>query len=169
MWNSVVTAIWQALFRHSIAAFRFNFRGVGNSEGSYGKGIAEREDAKAALDFVLSTPGIDSKKIGLAGYSFGAMVALPVALQDERVSRLALVSAPLLDSNWEQLKRYRKPKLYLVGDVDQMIPLERFRQQIKDIPDPGQYQIISGADHFLGGYEEEVAQRVSRFFTAGFS
>ena len=169
MWNSVVTAIWEELPRQSIAAFRFNFRGVGNSEGSFGEGIAEREDVRAALDFVLSSPGIDSKKIGLAGYSFGAMMALPVARRDERVSLLALVSAPLSDSNWEQLKKYGKPRLYLVGDADQMVPLERFQQQIKNIPGPEQYQIISGADHSLSGYEAEVARRVSRFFTAGFS
>ena len=168
MRNGVVTAIWHALSRHSIAAFRFNFRGVGASEGSFGQGIAEREDARAALDFALSSPGIDGKKIGLAGYSFGAMMALPVALRDERVGLLTLVSAPLSDSNWEQLKGYSKPKLYLVGDADQMMPIERFRQQTKDIPHPEHYQIISGADHFLGGYEAEVAERVSRFFAAGF-
>lgn len=169
MLNNVVAAIWQALPRHSIAAFRFNFRGVGGSEGSFGEGIAEREDVKAALDFVVSTPGIDTTRVGLAGYSFGAMVALPVALRDERVSMLALVSAPLSDSNWEQLKRYSKPQLYVVGDADEMIPLERFRQHTQGIPHPEQYQVISGADHFLVGYEEEVARIVVQFFADGFN
>jgi len=169
MLNNIVVAICQALSRHSVAAFRFNFRGVGGSEGSFGEGIAEQEDVKAALDFVLSTPHIDTKRIGLAGYSFGAMVALPVALQDERVSLLALVSALLSDSNWEQLKRYDKPKLCVVGDADQMLSLERFHQHTKDVPHSEQYQVVSGADHFWWGYEEEVAQKVSRFFVAGFN
>ena len=169
MRNSVVTAIWQTLSRHPIAAFRFNFRGVGSSEGSFDNGIGEQQDVRAALDFVLSSPNVDSKKIGLAGYSFGAMMALLAARKDERISRLALVSAPLSDLNWEQLKKYDKPRLFLVGDADQMVSLEGFRQQVKNIPNPELYQIIPGADHFLGGYEEEVAQRVSRFFAAGFS
>ncbi len=169
MVNSVVAAICQALVRQSLAAFRFNFRGVGNSEGSFGEGIAEREDVKAALDFAMSTTGIDTRRIGLAGYSFGAMVALPVALQDERVSLLALVSAPLRDSNCEELKEYGKPKLYVIGDSDQMIPLERVQQQIKGVLGPEQYQVIKGADHFMGGYEGEVGQTVSRFFAAGFN
>jgi alpha/beta superfamily hydrolase len=169
MVNNVVDAICQALVRQSIAAFRFNFRGVGNSEGSFGQGIAEREDVKAALDFAVSTTGIDTTRIGLAGYSFGAMVALPVALQDERVSLLALVSAPLRDANCEELKKYDKPKLYVVGDSDQMIPLERVRQLVKGVLRPEQFQEIKGADHFMGGYEGEVGQIVSRFFADGFN
>jgi hypothetical protein len=169
MLNNVVVAICQALPRHSIAAFRFNFRGVGNSGGAFGEGIAEQEDVKAALAFVLSTPDIDTRKIGLAGYSFGARVALPVALQDERVSLLALVSPALLDSGWEKLKEYRKSKIIIVGDADSFIPLKRFQQHIEDVPDSRQYQVVSGADHFWWGYEAEVAQKVTQFFVAGFS
>ncbi len=169
MLNNVVVAICQALPRHSIAAFRFNFRGVGNSEGTFGGGIAEQEDVKAALAFVSSTASTDSKKIGLAGYSFGASVALPVALQDERVSLLALVSPALSDSGWAQLKGYHKSKFLIVGDTDSVIPVERFQQHIKDITDPKQYQVVSGADHFWWGYEEIVAEKVTQFFVAGFN
>ncbi|MFC2071751.1 alpha/beta hydrolase [Chloroflexota bacterium] len=169
MLNNIVTAICQALFRHSVAAFRFNFRGVGGSGGAFGGGIAEQEDVKAALNFLLSTPDIDAKRIGLAGYSFGTSVALSVALQDERVGLLALVSPALSDSGWEQLKGYHKSKFLIVGDADFIIPQERFQQHIKDIADPKQYQVVSGADHFWWGYEEEVAQKVAQFFVAGFS
>ena len=91
MSNNVVFAIFQVLAQRSIAAFRFNFRGVGKSEGDFGEGITEQEDVKAALAFISTTPDIDQKRTGLAGYSFGAGVALPVALQDERVNLLALV------------------------------------------------------------------------------
>ncbi len=169
MLNNIVTAICQALPRHSVAAFRFNFRGVGSSGGAFGGGIAEQEDVKAALAFVLSTLDIDTKRIGLAGYSFGAGVALPVALQDERVSLLALVSPALSDSGWEELKGYHKAKFLIVGDADFVIPLQRFQSHIKDIADPKQYQIVSGADHFWWGYEEEIAEKVTQFFIAGFN
>lgn len=169
MLNNIVVAICEALSRHSMAAFRFNFRGVGNSGGAFGEGIAEQEDVRAALAFILSTADIDAKRIGLAGYSFGASVALPVALEDERVGLLALVSPALSDSGWEQLKGYRQAKFVIVGDADFVIPLERLRQHIGDIADPKQYQVVSGADHFWWGYEEEVAQTVARFFANGFS
>lgn len=169
MLNNIVVAICEALSRHSMAAFRFNFRGVGNSGGAFGEGIAEQEDVRAVLAFILSTADIDAKRIGLAGYSFGASVALPVALEDERVGLLALVSPALSDSGWEQLKGYRQAKFVIVGDADFVIPLERLRQHIGDIADPKQYQVVSGADHFWWGYEEEVAQTVARFFANGFS
>ena len=168
MSSNVVFAICQALAQQLIAALRFNFRGVGKSGGAFGGGIAEQEDVKAALAFVLSTPTIDQKRIGLAGYSFGAGVALPVAVQDERVKLLALVSPALLDSGWEQLKGYTKPKFIIMGDNDFVIPQQQFRQQVKDVPEPKQLQIIPGADHFWAGFEEEVAQKVTQFFVAGF-
>lgn len=169
MLNNIVVTICQSLPRYSVAAFRFNFRGVGNSGGAFGGGIAEQEDVRAALAFVLSTPDINAKRIGLVGYSFGASVALPVALQDERVSLLALVSPALSDSGWELLKEYNKSKFLIVGDADSFIPPERFQQHIEDVPDPKLYQVVSGADHFWWGYEEEVAQKVTQFFAAGFN
>jgi len=168
MLNNIVVAICQALSQRSVAAFRFNFRGVGRSEGEFGGGIAEQEDVKSALDFLLSTPYIDTERIGLVGYSFGASVALPVALKDERASLLALVSPALSYSGWEQLKGYHKAKFLIVGDADFVIPLERFQQRIKNVPDPKQYQVVSGADHFWQGYEEEVAQKIAQFFVVNF-
>jgi hypothetical protein len=169
MSSNVVFGICQALAQQSIAALRFNFRGVGKSGGKFGEGIAEQEDVKAALAFVLSTPNIDQKKVGLAGYSFGTMVATPVAIQDERVKLLALVSPALPDSGWGQLKTYTKPKFLIAGEHDFVIPEQKFWEQVKDIPEPKQCQIIPRADHFWAGFEEEVAQRVSRFFADGFS
>ncbi len=169
MLNNVVVAICQALSRHSVATLRFNFRGVSGSEGSFGAGITEQDDVKAALDFIQSFPGIDSRKIGLAGYSFGAVVALSVALQDKRVSLLALVSLPLSEAGWKQIKGYPRPKLLIVGSADSIISLERFRQNIKDVPDPEQYQVVLGADHFWWGYEGEVALKIAQFFITGFS
>jgi alpha/beta superfamily hydrolase len=80
MHNNVVSVICQALAQESIATLRFNFRGVGRSEGSHEEGIGEQDDVSAALDFLESREGIDRGRIGLAGYSFGTKVAMPVAL-----------------------------------------------------------------------------------------
>ena len=168
MQNNVVTAICQALTRNSIAALRFNFRGVGNSEGRFGGGIAEQEDVRSALAFLMSAAGIGGGRVGLVGYSFGATAAFPVALQDEKVGPLALVSPYLSDSAWEQLQGYRRLKLVVVGDADSIIPLQRFRKYVSDTAESEEYHIVPGADHFWWGHEEELAQRVARFFAASF-
>jgi hypothetical protein len=169
MANSVVFAICQALARQSIAALRFNFRGVGRSGGEYGDGIDEQEDVKAALALISSTANIDPQKVGLVGYSFGTSVAVPVAVHDGQVNSLALVSPALPDSGWEQLKTYPRPVLIISGEDDFVISLERLRQHISDIPQLKQCEVISGADHFWHGYEAEVAGKVAAFFVAGFN
>lgn len=168
MMNNVVTAICKELNNRSVAAFRFNFRGVGNSDGTFGGGISEQKDVEAALDYVLSIPDIDTGMIGLAGYSFGGGVALPVALRNEQISMLALISPALEDSGWEHLKEYDKPAYVVFGDSDTVIPLEGFRLYMQDINKPEGYRLISGADHFWWNHEEELAREIAGFFEDGF-
>ena len=164
---NVVFYLCQALAESSIAALRFNFRGVGKSGGEHGGGIGERDDARAAIDFALASDNIDKNKIGLAGYSFGGGVAVPVAAADERVKRLALISPALMDGG-EPLKSYQKPKYIIAGEHDDVIGLDELREIFKEIPEPKQLEIISGADHFWGGYEPVVADKVAAFFREGF-
>ena len=165
MHNNVVLAICHGLSEASIAAFRFNFRGVGRSKGDFSEGIGEQEDVKAALAFLTSVSKVNPDKIGLAGYSFGAKVALPVALNSNKIRAVALVSPFLSVPDWEQLKSYVKPKLFLCGSEDYFISPQEIRQIAGEFPEPNRYEIIPGADHFWWGYEEEVARRVSTFFT----
>jgi alpha/beta superfamily hydrolase len=160
---NVVFYLCQALALKNMAALRFNFRGVGKSQGQFGGGIGEQYDVKAALDFVLATENIDKSRIGLAGYSFGGGVAVPVAVQDERVKMLALISPALMDGS-EQLKEYIKPKFIIVGENDDVIVQKELRALFQEIPQPKQLEIIGRADHFWGGYEEVVAEKVSGFF-----
>jgi alpha/beta superfamily hydrolase len=163
---NVVFYICQALALHNIAALRFNFRGVGKSGGKFGEGIAEREDVRAALAFVSSAENIKGNKIGLAGYSFGGGVAASVAIRDERVKMLALVS-PALVYGGESLKGYKKPKFIIIGENDNMIAPEEVEEAVEAMPKPKQFEIIPGADHFWAGYEEAVAEKVCRFFRKG--
>lgn len=164
--NGVVTAIWQALASKGISALRFNFRGVGQSEGSFNEGVGERDDVKAALEVALNTEGVDTNRVGLAGYSFGAMMSVPVALRDDRVKCLAAVSAPLSEDNWDKLDEYRKPHLVVVGENDDMVPMDLFRRQMEKESSFGKYHIVRGGDHGLFGHEEEVGKVVGKFFAA---
>jgi alpha/beta superfamily hydrolase len=163
--NNVVTAICAALAGGSIAALRFNFRGAGNSGGSFNDGPGEQADLRAALDFLLTFQEIDRGKIGVAGYSFGGMVANSVAIQDDRVTRLALISPALNAAGWEQLKEYLQPKIILIGDEDITISFRPFQRFFGDAK---QYQIIAGADHFWSGFEEQISRKIACFFRDGF-
>lgn len=166
--NTVILCICENMAKASIVALRFNFRGVGRSEGDYAEGIGEQDDVLAALDFLGSSTGVDPNRIGLAGYSFGARVALPVALQNEQVKALALVSPLLTDAEWEGTRSSAIPKLFLCGSDDGYISSRRVRRLAGGLAEPSQCEIIAGADHFWFGCEGQVARRVAAFFQAVF-
>jgi alpha/beta superfamily hydrolase len=148
---------------------RFNFRGVGQSQGAFGGGILEQEDVRAALRYIRSLPAVDSAKIGLAGYSFGAAMVLSAALGDEGVRHLALVSPMTSDVTFEQLQRFAGSKLVILGESDTMLPVSRFQQYADESAGTLQCQIVPGADHFWSGYEGELTTIILPFFVSGFS
>jgi alpha/beta superfamily hydrolase len=164
MHNNVTYAIADALVKSGIAALLFNFRGVGGSGGSYGGGIAEQEDVVAALDWLGSGKGVDVGRMGLAGYSFGAGVAFPVGCRDSRVRATALVSPYFESSPLSLLKGCFKPKLILGGSEDDMVPAQEVEKYGREAEGPKEYEIIKGPDHFWGGYERPMAEKVAGFF-----
>mgnify|MGYP006266871785 CR=1 FL=1 len=116
MYNNVVSVICQALAQESIATLRFNFRGVGASQGKFSNGAGEKEDAIAAISCLSSLKAVDKDRIGLCGYSFGGAVSLEVAPGDARVKALALISPDI--STYLPLKHYTSPKLIVCGGAD---------------------------------------------------
>ncbi len=166
MYNNVIQATASALLDESIIALMFNFRGVGGSEGDYGGGVAEQEDVVAAISWLVSQSGVDGRRVGLFGYSFGAAVALPVACADERVKAVALVSPPLEPSRIHLLKNCARPKLIICGTDDFFVPLEQVELIKRQAAEPKQVELIPGADHFWWGQEVEMAGKVAAFFKA---
>jgi uncharacterized protein len=166
MHNNVVLAICYALAEASIAAFRFNLRGVGRSQGVFAEGVGEQEDVKAALAFLTSSSKVRPDRIGLAGYSFGTRVALPVALHSDKVRAVALVSPFLSTADWQELKSYVYPKLFLCGSEDSFVSAPEIQRMASELPEPSQYEVIPEADHFWWGYEREIGKRTSAFFTS---
>jgi hypothetical protein len=149
-------------------AFLFNFRGVGRSQGSF-SGIDEQEDVAAAINWLALQHEVDTDKIGLAGYSFGASVALPEACRDPRVRALALVSPGLIEQiNIAQLREYTVPKLIISGSNDEVISNEQLKLMEQEAADPKRFEVISGADHSWFSQETIMAGKVASFFNVVF-
>jgi alpha/beta superfamily hydrolase len=163
MENNVVVALCRALAGGGMVALRFNFRGVGESGGSYGGGLGEREDARAALDFLSGLPEVDSGRLGLAGYSFGALMALSAA--EERVHALAAVSPPAGGLDRASF-RSNIPTLLVSGDRDDVSPALRLPEMAASLGTPCEIRSVAGADHFWRGHEETLATAVLEFFRA---
>ena len=162
--NNVVDSLSETLTQASLVSFKFNFRGVGGSQGESGQGMGEQEDVEAAISFISTVEEVDSERIGLAGYSAGAGFAFPVGFNDARIKALAAVSPPLPMFDFDFLKRCLKPKLLILGSRDSFIPSGEFLEFCQGLPEPKECESIEGADHFWWGYESGLAAKVVAFF-----
>ena len=99
--SNVVSGICRALAEASLASLKFNFRGVGRSEGEVSQGRGEREDVEAAVNFMATVEEVDHGRLGLAGYSAGAAFSLPVCINNDKIKALAAVSPPISETELE--------------------------------------------------------------------
>ncbi len=158
MENNVVLAACRALAERGCAALRFNFRGIGRSGGDFDPRQAAQSDARAALAHLASLPELDPKRVGLIGYSFGAMVAAEIASGALRA--LALVSPPVGMADLRVA--WGCPALIVAGDGDDFAPPDRLRVLAEA---PGvELHLVAGADHFWAGYEDELGEPLAEFF-----
>lgn len=164
MHNNVVVAIESGLVAAGVAALPFNFRGVGGSGGAYEGGIGERADVLAAVRCAADRSEVDATRLGLAGYSFGALMAAAVAAgATPAVRALLLVSPPLRDDTvLAQLARLEIPVLLLAGSEDAACPSGRLTE-ITALPHV-EVVVAQGVDHFWWGREMFVAQRAGALF-----
>jgi uncharacterized protein len=164
--NPVVVAATEAMREHGIATLRFNFRGVGASEGSYSGTFAEADDARAAVACLRER--LPAARMALGGYSFGAVVALLAGHDQPDVERLFAIALPASMFDVEFLLGSGKPKLFLLGDRDQYCSLAALEKLVKRLSGENSLVRLAGADHFLGGLERQVGEEVARFVTRVF-
>ena len=163
MHNNIVTGITHTLSKQGFITLRFNFRGVGDSEGSYGGGVEEIKDVTGVIDFLSGVDHLETNGIFLVGYSFGAMVGLQVAAEDNRITGWVGISPPVAMYDFSYLKESSKPKLLLFGDSDFACPKEGIEKLFNSLLEPKSMSIIPGADHFFWGKEETIAEHVLNF------
>lgn len=158
MFNNVVESMLEAMWRLGWATMRFNFRGVGRSEGTHGGGNGEADDAVAAVRFLASELTLTPRTIALAGYSFGAMAALKAASSLSELSALILVALPLRMTAGDALHKMNLPVILAAGDSDDYCPAAQLEVLQQSLGQRAQVEIIAGADHFFGGYEAQLAE-----------
>lgn len=162
----LVIAIAEELAQRGIVALRFNFRGVGRSQGTYAGGEGEMADVAGALDFLESQAGVDRERLYLVGYSFGAGVGLRYGENDPRLAAVAVVAPYLGNSGPSLLRSYTQPKLFVAGEGDTICPTEWLRAFVAPLPEPKALRILPGTDHFFWGREREVAGIVGEFLAS---
>lgn len=164
--NNVVTGVGYALVQKGFAVLRFNFRGVGRSEGAFDEGIGEQDDARACLKFLREREEIDPGRIGLAGYSFGGMIALSVGVREDAVRVMAGIS-PVMPK--DILRGCNKPKIIISGTYDDVVPVSLVSQETEKAGEHTEIRVIDGADHFWWGFERQLGEMVAAFFADNFN
>ncbi len=161
MHNKVVYRAAKAAIMAGLPTLRFNFRGVGASEGEHADGAGEREDVKRALDFVMSR--FPALPVCIIGYSFGSAVGLALGVDDPRVT--ALVGIGLPASIWDVsfLHQVAKPTLIVQGTRDVFGPREATEPVYAALAGRKQLRWIEGADHSFNGKLDEVQEAVRAF------
>ena len=164
--NKVVFHTMKALNSFGFPVLRFNFRGTGLSEGEHAGGIGEVEDVRAALDWLereFTLPII------FAGFSFGAVVGLRAAYDDDRVHTLIALGLPAvrfadrMDDrvyDFEFLRESTKPKLFVSGSRDQFAPAGKLEALVNTFADPKKLVRIEAGDHFFEGRLREMREAI---------
>ena len=164
MYNVIVASLAQSLCNMGIAALRFNFRGVDMSEGSFDGGVGEIQDAVEAMSFLSLSDNVDASRIGIAGYSFGAAVALAAASRSNVPQAMVSIACPSRVFNEMSAQELLLPKMLILGEHDHDFPAQQFRFMARRYTDPKAIEIIRGADHFFGGHVSEVTRLATGFF-----
>jgi len=150
MHNKVVFAIAAALFEAGCRVLRFNFRGVGLSAGSHDKGRGEIDDTLAAVRFLKEQ--YRAHPCLVAGFSFGAWMALEAALRDPTLISVVAVSPPLQYFHAKILAQLSVPKLFLQGAEDRICVPEVLRGLYPSVADPKELVLLERAGHFFEGH-----------------
>lgn len=164
MHNSVVVALSESLASAGFMALRFNFRGMCGGDSGYGEAGEAREDVEAALRWLASEVGLDVPML-VAGYSFGAWAGYPVACGNPGVTGVLCVAPPLdlLPMSPPTASTAPLAKWFALGDRDEFCSLGTFRAWYQGLAEPKQAEVLSGADHFLQGREDEVGAAAAVF------
>jgi alpha/beta superfamily hydrolase len=158
----------QALNEAGLVTLRFNFRGVGASTGSHDDGVGERDDARAALDWVRARyPGLPLLS---GGFSFGSLVALSVGAADERVAALLGLGLPIRrDERYDYsfLARVAKPVLVVQGEQDEFGSGELVARALAPLGDHITLVRVPGSDHYFTDRVQELQGAVRSYFEHG--
>lgn len=150
-----------------LVALRFNFRGVGISTGSHDEGHGEKDDLRAALDWLEAR--YPTLPLVVGGFSFGSMVGLSVGAEDEKVVSLLGLGLPIEKAEYDYsfLARVEKPVLVIQGEDDQFGSGAAAAELLRPMRSHVTLVRIAGADHFFVERLDELRETVRGYYQSG--
>ena len=161
MHNKVVFQTAKALEAEGFVTLRFNFRGVGDSTGTHDRIRGAIEDARVAFDYLLAQQSA-ARHVLVAGFSFGAAVALRFGCEEAGVHRLIAIATPATWVDAALLSACAKPIGFVHGERDELAPLAALKQLLDRVEGGRLFslRVIPGADHFFEQQLDQLAAAV---------
>ena len=148
MHNKVVHMVARGLRGIGVHSLRFNFRGVGHSEGGFDVGLGESRDLLAVVDWARRAfPGAP---VWLAGFSFGSAIALGT-YREAGAERLLLVAPPVEHPYFPRTEVRDIPWMVLMGGMDEVVSPTAVSRWVSRQPGPPEYRYLEPAGHFFHG------------------
>jgi alpha/beta superfamily hydrolase len=164
--NKVTYHLFQAFARRGFSTMRFNFRGVGRSEGKFDGGPGEMSDAASALDW-LQTYNPNAPEFWIAGFSFGAWISMQLLMRRPEIAGFISVAPPASMYDFTFLAPCPSSGLIVHGSEDQVVPeaaaaklADRLSHQRGIKVD---YELIDGANHFFESRIDELMEAVEAY------
>ena len=166
MHNKVVYALFQAFVKRKFSTIRFNFRGVGRSQGVHDGNEGELCDAAAALDW-LQTNNPNSNVCWVAGFSFGAWIAMQLLMRRPEISGFISMAPPANSHDFSFLAPCPASGLVLHGTQDEVVPEEAVDKLVAKLSSQRNIEIdhrtIDGANHFFKDKHEDLVGHVNYY------
>jgi len=157
--NKVVYNLHYAFYNLGFTVLRFNFRGVGRSQGEYDQGIGELSDAASALDY-LQAMNQNSKQCWVAGFSFGAWIGMQLLMRRPEITRFVSVAPPANLYDFSFLAPCPSSGLIINGSADKVAPPKDTKSLVNKLHEQKGITIthteIEGADHFFKDEEAHM-------------
>ena len=164
--NRVVYTLYNAFADSGFSVLRFNFRGVGRSQGSYDSGAGELSDAAYAFDW-LQQVNTTSNLCWIGGYSFGALIAMQLMMRRPEIEGFVSVAPPADSEDFSFLAPCPSSGIIIHGEDDTNVPVESVKKLASKLD--GQknisvrFQSIKGTDHFFKDKIEELSSAASTY------
>ena len=164
--NRVVYTLYNAFADSGFSVLRFNFRGVGRSQGSYDSGAGELSDAAYAFDW-LQQVNTTSNLCWIGGYSFGALIAMQLMMRRPEIEGFVSVAPPADSEDFSFLAPCPSSGIIIHGEDDTNVPVESVKKLASKLD--GQknisvrFQSIKGTDHFFKDKIEEISSAASTY------
>jgi len=164
--NKIVYNIYQAFKTLGFATLRFNFRGVGKSQGSFDNGVGELTDAAAALDW-LQNENPSAQNTWISGFSFGSWLALQLLMRRPEIAGFVAVSPPANLYDFSFLAPCPASGLIIQGTEDKIVEIENVNELVSKLNKQKNLKIIykkfMGADHFFKSELENIQKTVKSY------